>query len=121
MLKGMALRCLIADDNPAFLEAASYLLERQGVEVVGVAASAGEAVERVAELEPDVALLDISLGEDDGFDVAHRLAGTRVILISAYAGEDYEDLIAASPAVGFVPKAQLSRRAIADLLADGRA
>jgi two-component system nitrate/nitrite response regulator NarL len=118
MLRAMALRCLIVDDNPAFVEAASDLLERQGLEVVGVAMSAGEAIERVAELAPDVTLLDINLGQESGFDVAPRLAGTPVILMSGYAREDYEDLIAASPAVGFVPKSQLSRRAIGDVLAD---
>ena len=121
MLKAMAVRCLIADDDPAFLEAASDLLGRQGLEVVGVAGSAGEAVERVAELAPDVALLDINFGDDSGFDVARRLAGALVILTSACAGEDYEDLIAASPDVGFVHKSQLSRRAMADLLARSEA
>src|SRR5512132_349470 len=112
----MALRFLIVDDNPTFLEAARDLLERQGLEVVGVAGSAGEAVARVAELAPDVALLDVNLGEESGFEVAQQLAGTRVILISAYDGEDYAELVAASPALGFVPKAELSRRAIADVL-----
>jgi two-component system, NarL family, nitrate/nitrite response regulator NarL len=119
MLGAMALRCVIADDNPTFLEAASDLLARQGLDVVGVATSGDEAVERVAALAPDVALLDINLGEESGFDVAWQLAGTRVILVSTDAREDYEDLIAASPAVGFVHKSQLSRRAIAEVLAGG--
>ncbi len=63
---GIALRCLIADDNASFLEAATDLLRRQGVAVVGVASSGAEAVERVRELQPDVALVDIKLGAESG-------------------------------------------------------
>jgi len=40
-------------------------------------------------------------------------------LISTHAEQDYADLIAASPAVGFLPKAALSATAIGDLLARG--
>ena len=38
------MRCLIVDDNPEFLDAAREVLGRQGVEVVGVAANAAQAV-----------------------------------------------------------------------------
>jgi CheY-like chemotaxis protein len=58
----MKLRCLIVDDSPRFLAAARGLLERQGIAVVGVASSGAEALRRVAELRPDVTLLDIDLG-----------------------------------------------------------
>jgi two-component system, NarL family, nitrate/nitrite response regulator NarL len=116
----MPFRCLIVDDNPAFLEAARTLLERQGLDVVGLAETAEEAVERVAELAPDVALLDVNLGEKSGFDVARQMSDTQVILISAYSEDDYAELIAASPAIGFVPKSHLSRRAIANVVANGR-
>ncbi|HEX5346143.1 MAG TPA: response regulator [Pseudonocardiaceae bacterium] len=75
--------------------------------VVGVASTGAEAVERATELRPDVALLDIDLGGESGFDVARRLSGeatlarTRMILIFTHAEQDYTDLIAASPVVGF--------------------
>jgi DNA-binding NarL/FixJ family response regulator len=119
----MTLRCLIVDDSPRFLDAARGLLERQGVMVVGVASTGAEAVERATELRPDIALLDIDLGGESGFDVARRLsreAGlghTRMILISTHAERDYTDLIAASPVVGFLPKSALSADAIRDLIA----
>jgi CheY-like chemotaxis protein len=66
----MSLRCLLVDDNDAFLEAASRLLRREGVTVAGVASSAAEALRRVRELRPDVVLIDIGLGDESGFDVA---------------------------------------------------
>ena len=40
-----------------------------------------------------------------------------LVLISTHAGEDFADLIAASPAVGFLAKADLSARAVHDLIA----
>jgi DNA-binding NarL/FixJ family response regulator len=117
--------CLIVDDSPRFLDAARGLLERQGITVVGVAANGAEALRRAAELRPDIALVDIDLGGESGFELARRLHGgggaalSRVILVSTHAEEDYADLIAASPAIGFLAKADLSADAIRDL-AEGR-
>ncbi len=118
-------RCLIVDDSPRFLDAARGLLERQGITVVAVAANGAEALRRAEELRPDVTLVDIDLGGESGFELARRLHGdggravSPVILVSTHAEEDYADLIAASPAVGFLSKADLSASAIRDLL-EGR-
>ena len=115
-------RCLIVDDSSQFLAAARRWLERQGITVVGVASSAAQAVQRVAELQPDVVLVDIDLGVESGFEVARQLQETvggnsfQVILISAYAEEDYAELIAASSAVGFLPKTTLSGQRIRELV-----
>jgi CheY-like chemotaxis protein len=117
------LRCLIVDDSPRFLDAARGLLERQGVTVVGVASTSAEALQRAGELRPDVTLLDIDLGGESGLELARRLHGLAghapapVILISTHAEQDYAELIAASPAVGFLSKTALSAAAIRDLLA----
>jgi DNA-binding NarL/FixJ family response regulator len=114
----MALRSLIVDDNVRFLSAARRLLERQGIAVVGVASSGAEAVQLAGELQPDVALVDIDLGQENGFDIARRLAGSDgpelspVVLISAYPEVDFAELIAASPAIGFLPKADVSASSI---------
>jgi DNA-binding NarL/FixJ family response regulator len=122
MLKGMALRLLIADDNERFLDTARSTLERDGIEVVGTATTAAEAVEVVGELGPDLVLVDISLGDDSGFDLARRLAELsdqtlRVLLISTHDGEDFAELIKASPVIGFMSKYDLSARGIHELLA----
>ena len=117
------LRCLIVDDSPHFLEAARALLEREGITVVGVASTGAEALERTRELRPDVALVDIDLGGESGLELArrlHRVAGpARVILVSTHAEQDYAELIAASPAVGFLSKTALSAGAILGLLGAG--
>jgi DNA-binding NarL/FixJ family response regulator len=119
----VALRCLIVDDNADFLMAARQLLNRQGMSVVGLASTGSEALLRADELRPDVALVDIDLGPESGFDVARVLVETRrleplpVVLISTYAEADFADLIAASAAVGFVSKSDLSGNAISAVLA----
>ena len=118
----MTVRLLIVDDNMHFLEAARDLLEREGITVVALASTSAEALKHADELQPDVTLVDIDLGGESGFDLARQLADRArgnplpVVLISTYAEQDLRDLIADSPAVGFLSKSDLSGRAIHALL-----
>ena len=118
----MKLRCLIVDDSSSFLEAAQVMLEREGLRVVGVASSGSEALRLAGKSRPDVVLVDISLGKESGFEVARRLVGeaedggSKVILISTHSEADFADLIATSPAIGFLPKSDLSADAIRRML-----
>ena len=64
---------LIVDDNWLFLEAARDRLEREGLRVVGVAATSAEALHRAEELRPDVVLVDVMLRGESGFELARRL------------------------------------------------
>jgi CheY-like chemotaxis protein len=115
-------RCLLVDDNDAFLETASVLLEREGVAVVGLASSIAEALRQARALRPNLILVDIGLGEESGFDLARLLAqdghggAADVILISTGAEADYRDLIEDSPAAGFLAKSELSVRGISQIL-----
>ncbi|GAA1255513.1 response regulator transcription factor [Pseudonocardia aurantiaca] len=121
----MVLRCLLVDDNPRFLDAARGLLERQGITVVGMASNSAEALQRAAELRPDVTLVDIDLGGESGVELARQLGQTgdvapsSLILISAHAEQDYVELIAPSTAAGFLSKSDLSATAIRDMLGPG--
>jgi DNA-binding NarL/FixJ family response regulator len=125
----MPLRCLLVDDNCAFLKAATVLLQREGVTVVGVASSTADALEEVRALRPDVVLVDIGLGSESGFDLARLLAGdgpssgrdgqsggAEIIMISTRSETDYAELIAESPVAGFLAKSELSARGIAQVL-----
>ena len=113
-------RCLLVDDNDAFLQTASQLLEREGVTVVGVASSIAGALGQARALRPDLILVDIGLGEESGFDLARLLArdglAAQVILISTGAEADYAELIDDSPAAGFLAKSDLSLHGISRLL-----
>ena len=116
---------LIVDDSWLFAEAARGRLEREGLRVVGVAATSAEALRRAEELRPEVVLVDVMLGGESGFELARRLVaqhrdgGPAVILISTYSAADFADPIAESPATGFLPKQKLSADAIRRIV-DGR-
>jgi DNA-binding NarL/FixJ family response regulator len=96
------------------------LLADEGIDVVGVAAGGQEAVRLARELRPDLALVDIDLSPESGLDVARGLCTSglagAVILVSTHAEDQFAELIAASPAVGFLAKAELSADAIEALL-----
>lgn len=114
-----AIRMVIVDDNQRFLDAARTLLEQEGADVVGTATTAAEALELAAVRRPDVILVDLDLGTESGFELAETLAafdGASTVLISAYPEADLADLIAASPAAGFVSKSELSVSAVSHLL-----
>jgi CheY-like chemotaxis protein len=118
----MARRFLIVDDNAHFLAAARDLLEREGVTVVGLASTSTDALRLARELQPDVILVDVDLGEESGFDLAQRLDTGEVgpvVLISAYPEAEFAELITASPAVGFVSKSELSASAVLEILGRG--
>lgn len=114
------MRCLIVDDNDGFVAAARKLLEAGGITVVGSAASSVEAIDLVASLNPDVTLIDIGLGAENGIDLAERLheigAPTPVVLVSAYSAEDFLESITTCGAAGFVAKSQLTASAIREVL-----
>jgi DNA-binding NarL/FixJ family response regulator len=116
-------RCVIVDDDNAFIDVARAVLEREGVTVVGRAGTCAEAVDRATALQPDVVLIDIRLSDESGFDAARRLAAegqaAALIMISTDREAEYADLIADSPAIGFLAKTDISAAAIQRLLGEG--
>jgi DNA-binding NarL/FixJ family response regulator len=81
------IRVVLADDDPAFLEALAVALERDGrFEVIGLAADGGEALQLGRSLEPDVVVMDGEMPRIDGWEAARRLresnARTHVLMVS---------------------------------------
>jgi DNA-binding NarL/FixJ family response regulator len=117
----MRYRCLLVDDSEQFLQSAQRLLRREGVLVVGVAATGAEALTAAAGREVDFSLVDVNLAAEDGAAVADALAsrglGGRILLVSTLDADDVADLVETSAAVGFVPKAELCLSAIENALA----
>jgi DNA-binding NarL/FixJ family response regulator len=100
-------RIVIVDDQPIFRDAARHCLTVRGFDVVAEAGCAASAVEAVERHEPDAMLLDIQLGDDDGFALCDALTrnrpGLAVILTSAE--KNYQNLpkrIESCGARGFV-------------------
>ena len=117
------MRCVIVDDSADFVGAARRVLEQDGIMVVGVASTSAEALRCLHDLRPDVMLVDVDLGLENGFELTEQLHRSGLptppplILISTHNEEDLAELIATSPAAGFVAKVGLSGRAVRDLLA----
>lgn len=110
---------LIVDDHPRFREYTRGMLARAGFDVVGEAEDGESAIAAVAELHPDIVLLDVQLPGIDGFEVAARLAGPggpRVVMTSTRDASDYAARLAGAPICGFIPKGKLSGAAVTTLL-----
>jgi two-component system, NarL family, nitrate/nitrite response regulator NarL len=120
-LEYVVLRCLIVDDSEGFLASAARLLESQGVNVVGRATSSEIALCLVDSLHPDVVLVDVELGDEDGIeltkDIAVRDPSTHVVLISAHDRDELDELVLESGAAGFLAKQDLGAAAIDSLIA----
>jgi DNA-binding NarL/FixJ family response regulator len=110
---------LIVDDHAPFRRAARELFTAEGYEVVGEAADGESALSEVRRLLPAIVVLDVQLPDIDGFEVARRLQAAGhagiTILVSGRAG-GYGRRVAESPALGFIPKGDLTGAALAGLL-----
>jgi DNA-binding NarL/FixJ family response regulator len=105
---GLSLRVLVADDHDVVHWGFRLLLERQPwVERCAAAGSAEEALELAEKMHPDVALVDLFLGEQSGADLTAELKArspeTKVLLISG-AGTVSRGVARAAGASGFVSK-----------------
>lgn len=111
---------VIVDDHAAFRSAARAILQAAGFDVVGEAADGASAIAAVAELRPDVVLLDIQLPDVDGFEVARRLPhGQVVVLTSSRGASSFRRRLAANPAWRFIPKSDLSGETLAAAVVTG--
>jgi len=116
---------LVVDDHAGFRAGARNLLEAEGFQVVGEATDAASAIAAVRTLAPDVVLLDVRLPDLDGMKASRQMdlnGGSAIVLTSS---RDLMDLggpeaLAESPAIGFIPKAELSGDALRALLARPR-
>lgn len=85
---GERIRCVVADDHPAMVEAVVAVLERHDVDVVARARDGEDAISAIEEHEPHVALVDLRMPHVDGIDVARRVSRsssrTAIVLYTAY-------------------------------------
>jgi len=113
-------RLLIVDDHAEFRDSASVLLEGEGFDVVGSAATGEEALGLATRLDPDLVLLDIQLPGMDGFATAVRLAALAnppvVVLISSRTRSSYGSRIDHAPVRGFLAKHELSGESLKSLI-----
>jgi DNA-binding NarL/FixJ family response regulator len=116
----MAGSVLIVDDHAPFRRFARALLAADGYAVVGEAGDGAAALELAPRVEPDVVLVDVHLPDMDGFALAERLAALpsppQVVLVSSRDATAFRGRLEATPARGFIAKAELSGPALTALV-----
>jgi DNA-binding NarL/FixJ family response regulator len=100
---------LIVDDHPLVREGLKVIIGRSSkFEVTGEAGSAREGVRLADELKPDLVLLDISLPDQNGFEVARKIGSslheTRILVLSMHTKIDYVSQAFKSGATGYMVK-----------------
>ena len=104
------MKVLLVDDHPLVLSALQQVIQRvgSGTTVVGVDSAAAARAALLKDSDFDLVLLDLSLGDADGFDVLveFRAAYPAVPVVVVSASDRASDVIRAidSGAMGFVPK-----------------
>jgi DNA-binding NarL/FixJ family response regulator len=113
------LSVVIVDDNCAFLAAAAEMLGVEGLKVCCAVAQSDEALVAIARFKPDVALIDVNLRGESGFDVAQcvieRFPTVRVVMISSRPRATYSARLATMPGIRFLPKDELCAECVARL------
>ena len=107
------IRVLIADDHALVRAGIRALVERlKGVTVVGEAGKGSEAIELVAQQQPNLILLDITMPDGSGFDVLEHVAreypSIRIIVLTVHEAGEYAIRALREGAAGFLPKSAAS-------------
>ncbi|GAA4258530.1 response regulator transcription factor [Dactylosporangium darangshiense] len=102
-------RVLVVDDQQLVRDGIASLLGIQpGIEVVGTAADGHEALERAAELDPDVVLMDVRMPGLDGVEATRALRqarpGCRVVMLTTFDDDQYVTLALRAGAEGYLLK-----------------
>ena len=104
------LRILIVDDHEALRAGVRTVLEARGLDVCGEAANGLEALEKVAQLRPDLVILDITMPVLDGFTAAReihkRVPGVGILLLSMHESASMVNVAKSSGASGYVAKSE---------------
>ena len=100
---------LVVDDHTIFRQGVIHFLsETEGIEVIGEASSIRESKRLIQQAQPDVILLDISLGEEDGVAAIPELLAKhpegRILMLSMHFEKELVDQAFAHGAQGFVLK-----------------
>lgn len=103
------IRVLLVDDQPVFLDALRWFLERDArMQIVGVAGDGGEALDLALRQDVDVVVMDVGLPGIDGLEATRRLRTahprTAVIILTGRTGDELEVDARLAGAAAFLTK-----------------
>ena len=106
-------RIVLADDHPIFLAGLRQLLDlEEDFEVIGEAATGLSALKLVYELQPNIAVIDVSMPELNGIGLARRLAtgspSTRILILTLHEERAYLNQAVQAGVCGYVLKRSAS-------------
>lgn len=105
------MRLVIADDNAAILETVTQLL-RPDFDIIATADTGSIALEAITRLHPDCAVLDISMHEFSGIEVARCLKASgskaKIVFLTVHEDSDFVEEAVAVGAIGYVVKSRLA-------------
>jgi DNA-binding NarL/FixJ family response regulator len=106
------------DDCPKMLNVLVEIVEPE-FKIIGTLVSARFAIEKAKELQPDIILLDIDLGDMNGFSVAEQLRDSgcraKIVFLSAHENVEFTKAAQALGADGYVFKSQIVRKLLTTL------
>ena len=105
----MTITVFLADDHAVFREGLQFLLEAQGdIKVIGDAANGREAVRKVAQLCPDVVIMDVAMSALNGVEATRQIRAlcpqTQVVVLSMYYTTEHVFQALDAGASGYLPK-----------------
>ena len=121
---GQNVRVIVVDDQVPFRDAARAVVDRtDGFEVIAEAASGEAAIELVAELQPDLVLMDIKMGGIDGITATAAITASdthpMVVLLSTYELNDLPPAARTSGAAAYINKDDFGGRILKRLWEQG--
>ena len=103
-------RILLADDSPSMLQAARLILEPE-FQIVGTVHDGETVVEAMQSLEPDVLILDISMGLMNGLEAARLLtrigSKAKIVFLTVHKDQEFVEEAFSAGAMGYVIKPRL--------------
>ena len=114
---------LVVDDDPALRRLIVRILQGWGYASIGEAGTVADALSAAEGLRPDIALVDISLPDGNGFvlteELVARFSGLRVVIFSSDTDRANVAAATRAGAIGFLPKDEMSGVALRELIGDG--
>lgn len=105
------LRLMLADDNPLVLDLVEQMLKKQFV-ITGTCTDGASVLREVSTLKPDVVILDISMGETNGFEVARQLkemdCPTKIVFLTIHEDIEFVRAAVGVGALGYVCKSSIN-------------